>query len=206
MRKITDERLMEEVKLILDLGNPEIEQIIEKFEEKIKEFELFLEPFEIWTSGWFMSKDIPSPSERYSSKHWEFTRLIGLNSENDYPKSKGKEDIDFFINSPEFECLRLSVNVGIPNFKGSQLDIPEGKRIEFNDLYSGWSIYLIYPPHDKEDEKKSERLKYSLSLRSFENIFKISIRLKAYIRTRFEDFQRFNKNLKAIHTQLRSND
>jgi hypothetical protein len=191
--KLTKDKFEKEVQSISDLGNPEMKQIINIVDQRIKEYKKFLEFFPIWTSNWFLRRYESRPSEQHGGKRWTFTILIAIQ-----PDGKNEfESIEHFRDYPEFGCVMLSLHISIPNFTGGNLDITDGKRINFSSG-SNWDVYLIHPKYGVREEKRHERLEFTTSLPSIESIFEIPITVKAYIMTHFERYQQFYRHLNTL--------
>lgn len=194
--KITQEKFDQEIKEITAFGNPHLKAIREKVDKTINEYLGLLKwtTFKVYLSNWYRSfhgDSNPTDYTKYGGRNWFFTRYIGLEYENHDDKKYDLLNED----KPMTFGLYFNLNIYIPDFTGSNLDVPNKNKIRYE--MSGWSLLLRYPlTHDRFNV--CERLEYSNSLHLDAEYFRITPDAKAYILSKFEEYTRFYNHLMDI--------
>lgn len=197
LHKLTHDEVNAEIAKITDLGNPEMQTIIDTAIARVKDLgDMIAKYHKTKISEWFFSRHLSeSPTEKFGDSAWTLAKIIQLVDAPDVTDHCG-----CIYNVPEAACVMLYVRVEIPNFKGKDLNIPDGKRIRFN-CGSHWDIFLIHPKVScKSEPNRTERLAYATSL-NIDRMFILPPEDRAYILTKFDEFATYYRYLDAISSQ-----
>lgn len=182
-RKLTEQELQAEIRKIRDLGNPEIDDIMHKMEERITTINNMISTHfatRVWQYFVYQNED-------RHDRRWIFSAYIAPKSTD---VTDDSYDAKLINNHPKFACVEFNLEITIPMFTGRNLDIPDGKRINFNLCH--WDIWLIHPYLDfKTKDDLCERLNLATSLHHYSDMFRLDAQFRAYIMYQFDNFVRF---------------